>query len=100
MIPLATTGRAAPGRAWSQGLHQYVELKEGLANSHANSAVTQITFQRFFTRYLRLAGASGTLREAAGELKAVYGLSLLHVLQRTPPRITTPCRSSSVSARE
>lgn len=84
-----TTGRAAPGRAWSQGLHQYVELKEGLVSSHASSTVTQITFQRFFTRYLRLAGASGTLREAASELKTVYGLSLLPVPHRQPPRITT-----------
>ena len=83
-----TTGRAAPGRAWSQGLHQMVELKEELALSQSNSTVTQITFQRFFPRYLRLAGASGTLGEATGELKTVYGLGVVVVAPRTPARIT------------
>ncbi|MFC5500128.1 DEAD/DEAH box helicase [Caenimonas terrae] len=83
-----TTGRAAPGRAWSQGLHQMVELKEEVALTQSNSTVTQITFQRFFPRYLRLAGASGTLGEARAELKAVYGLQLVVVPPRTPPRVT------------
>jgi preprotein translocase subunit SecA len=82
-----TTGRAAYGRAWSLGLHQLVELKEGVALSRRNSTVTQITFQRFFTRYLRLGGASGTLREAATELRAVYGLRLVRIPARTPARV-------------
>jgi preprotein translocase subunit SecA len=82
-----TTGRAAPGRAWSQGLHQLVELKEDLRPTQSNSTVTQITFQRFFPRYLRLAGASGTLGEARRELKAVYGLEVVVVAPRVPPRI-------------
>ena len=79
-----TTGRAAPGRAWSQGLHQLVELKEGAAPTASNSTVTQITFQRFFPRYLRLAGASGTLGEADGELRSVYGLRTVVVPSRLP----------------
>ncbi len=82
-----TTGRAAPGRAWSQGLHQFVELKECVQNTSSNSTVTQITFQRFFPRFLRLAGASGTLREAAGELKSVYRLRIVVVPRRLPPRL-------------
>ncbi|MBC7729984.1 MAG: preprotein translocase subunit SecA, partial [Microbacteriaceae bacterium] len=82
-----TTGRAAPGRAWSQGLHQLVESKEGVSTSQPNSTVTQITFQRFFPRYLRLAGASGTLGEAAGELKTVYGLSIGVVAPRLPRQV-------------
>ena len=82
-----TTGRAAPGRAWSQGLHQLVELKEDLRPTQSNSTVTQITFQRFFPRYLRLAGASGTLGEARRELKAVYGLGVVLVPPRAPPRV-------------
>jgi preprotein translocase subunit SecA len=83
-----TTGRAAPGRAWSQGLHQLVELKEGARNSQSNSTVTQITFQRFFPRYLRLAGASGTLGEAASELRTLYGLEVVVVPPRTKRRVT------------
>ncbi|UUZ65213.1 hypothetical protein LP417_11710 [Polaromonas sp. P1-6] len=43
-----TTGRAAQGRAWSAGLHQLVEWKEGVPASHRNSTVTEITLQRFF----------------------------------------------------
>lgn len=82
-----TTGRAAPGRAWSRGLHQLVELKEKLAPSARNSTVTQCTFQRFFVRYLRLAGISGTLRGAGAELRAVYGLRLLRVPPRLPRQV-------------
>ena len=82
-----STGRAAPGRAWSQGLHQLVELKEGIAVSQENSTVTQITFQRFFPRYLRLAGTSGTLAEARRELKQVYRLEVLTLAPRLPRRV-------------
>jgi preprotein translocase subunit SecA len=86
-----TTGRSAPGRAWSRGLHQWVELREGVAVTQRNTTVTQITFQRFFRRYLRLAGMSGTVAGSAGELRAVYGLSTLRVPLRLPSRrITLP----------
>jgi preprotein translocase subunit SecA len=79
-----TTGRAATGRAWSSGLHQLVEWKEGVAPSQRNATMTQITFQRFFPRYHRLAGTSGTLSEAAGELRQVYGLDVFVVPRRSP----------------
>lgn len=85
-----TTGRAAAGRAWSAGLHQLVELKEGVAATLRNRTHSQITFQRFFPRYLRLAGASGTVREAARELRQVYGLRLVLVPRRTPSRVAPP----------
>ncbi|MBC5783736.1 hypothetical protein H8N03_12340 [Ramlibacter sp. USB13] len=85
-----TTGRAAAGRAWSAGLHQLVELKEGVAATRRNSPHSQTTFQRFFPRYLRLAGASGTVREAARELRQVYGLRLVLVPRRTPSRVASP----------
>jgi preprotein translocase subunit SecA len=82
-----TTGRPAAGRAWSGGLHQLVELKEGVSATRRNGTLTQITFQRFFPRYLRLAGASGTLREARGELRQVYGLDLVLISPRVPSRL-------------
>lgn len=85
-----TTGRAAAGRAWSAGLHQLVERKEGVAATRRNTTRSQITFQRFFPRYLRLAGASGTVREAARELRQVYGLRLVVVPRRTPSRVAPP----------
>lgn len=82
-----TTGRAAPGRAWSQGLHQMVELKEQVAASLASRTVTQITFQRFFPRYFRLAGTSGTLGEARREFKQVYHLDVVTLAPRLPRRV-------------
>ncbi len=83
-----STGRAAPGRAWSRGLHQLIELKEDCAPGRAYATVAQITYQRFFRRYLRLAGMSGTLNGAERELAAVYGLSVVRIAPRTPSKRT------------
>ena len=79
-----TTGRLASGRVWSRGLHQSIELKEGCKPSSELVTAAQITYQRFFPRYLRLAGMSGTLREAQAELQSVYGLPLVRVPLRRP----------------
>jgi len=87
MLVDETTGRAAPGRAWSSGLHQLVEWKEGIAATRRNATMTQTTFQRFFPRYLRLAGASGTLAEARAELRQVYGLDVVVIPRREPSRV-------------
>jgi preprotein translocase subunit SecA len=81
------TGRISPGRAWSRGLHQLVEIKEGVPLTARNATLTQITFQRFFVRYLRLAGISGTLRGSTGELRSVYGLGCVRVPPRTPRQV-------------
>lgn len=82
-----TTGRTSPGRAWSRGLHQLVELKEGVVLTQRNTTMTQITFQRFFVRFLRLAGISGTLKGSEGELRAVYGLRMVRIPSRTPRQV-------------
>ena len=68
----AQTGRAAPGRVWSRGLQTLVELKEGCTPSPATTPRAQISYPRFFARYLRLCGMSGTLAECAPELRALY----------------------------
>ena len=81
-----TTGRVAQGRKWSNGLHQLIELKEGLAPSPLQRTSAQLTYQRFFPRYWRLCGTSGTLREARHELLDVYGLAVEVVPLRTPSR--------------
>jgi preprotein translocase subunit SecA len=81
------TGRTAPGRAWSHGLHQLVEIKEGVPLTRRNATLTQITFQRFFVRYLRLAGISGTLAGSTGELRSIYGLQSVRVPPRTPRQV-------------
>ena len=88
-----TTGRVAPGRMWARGLHQLVECKEGLRPASELVTLAQITYQRFFGRYLWLSGMSGTLSEGRGELCSVYGLEMVRVpLQR-------PCRRKVLPAR-
>ena len=88
-----TTGRIAPGRAWSRGLHQLIELKEGCTPTAPQVTAAQITYQRFFPRYLRLGGLSGTLCESAGELRALYDLGVQRVpLRRPDRRMTLPAR--------
>ena len=79
-----TTGRLAPGRTWSRGLHQFIELKEQCKVSGEAVTRAQITYQRFFPRYFRLCGMSGTLAESRGELSSVYGLNVVRVPLRKP----------------
>jgi preprotein translocase subunit SecA len=81
-----TTGRVAPGRVWSRGLQQLLEAKEGCPPSGEMETIAQITYQRFFPRYLRLCGMSGTLTEAQAELRSVYGLRVQRVPLRKPSR--------------
>jgi preprotein translocase subunit SecA len=83
-----STGRLAAGRVWSRGLHLLIELKEHCAPSGDTAAIAQITYQRFFQRYLGLCGMSGTLTEARGELSAVYGLPVVKVPLGRPDRRT------------
>ncbi|MDH5338149.1 MAG: hypothetical protein OEW22_00105 [Rubrivivax sp.] len=87
------TGRAAPGRVWSRGLHTVVALKEGLHPPDETDTVARTSFQRFFQRYWRLAGLSGTLWEARAELRAVYGLPVCRIpLHQRSRRRTLPAR--------
>jgi preprotein translocase subunit SecA len=79
-----TTGRVAPGRMWSKGLHQLIEVKEGCPPTGEMETIAQITYQRFFPRYLHLAGMSGTLTEARDELGTVYGMKVSRVPLRRP----------------
>ncbi len=81
-----TTGRVTPGRRWSQGLHQLIELTQGLAPSPEQRTTAQMSFQRFFPRYWRLCGTSGTLGEARAELLQTYGLEVQPVPLRRASR--------------
>lgn len=80
------TGRVLADRSWEKGLHQMVEAKEGLAVTPHRVPVARMTYQSFFTRYERLAGMSGTVREVAGELWAVYGLPVVRIPTHQPVR--------------
>lgn len=81
------TGRPAPGRVWPRGLHTAVEIKEGCPPGEDSETVAQITYPRFFGRYLLLGGMSGTLWEARGELRRVHGLPVVRIPLRRPSRL-------------
>ncbi|MGR3572673.1 preprotein translocase subunit SecA [Brevirhabdus sp.] len=78
------TGRVMEDRSWSEGLHQLVELKEGLELTEPRDTMTKITYQRVFRRYARLSGMTGTARDAAWELWTVYGLAVAHIPTNRP----------------
>jgi preprotein translocase subunit SecA len=80
------TGRLMPDRAWEQGLQQMIEAKEGCLISERREPLARISYQRFFSRYLRLCGTSGTLGEVAPELQRVYGLKVRKVASHKPSR--------------
>ena len=81
-----STGRLMPDRSWEQGLHQMIEAKEGCVISEQRESLARISYQRFFSRYLRLGGTSGTLGEVSQELQQVYGLQVRKVAPNKPSR--------------
>jgi preprotein translocase subunit SecA len=68
------TGRLMNGRRWSDGLHQAVEAKEGVAIQHENRTLATITFQNYFRMYGKLGGMTGTADTEAYEFQEIYGL--------------------------
>jgi len=76
------TGRIASGRTWSRGLHQMIEIKEGVELTAPHETVSRIAAQQFFARYWRIGGLSATLREARHELASTYGLSVTPIAPR------------------
>jgi len=68
------TGRRMPDRSWEGGLHQLIELKEGVDVTPPKETLAKTTYQKFFRRYWRIAGMSGTISEIADELNATYGV--------------------------
>ncbi len=79
-----STGRLMPDRSWERGLHQMIELKEGCEMTGQNETLARITYQRFFRRYLLVAGMSGTVTEVADELWASYRLRVVRIPTHKP----------------
>jgi preprotein translocase subunit SecA len=69
------TGRMQPGRRWSEGLHQAIEAKEGVAVQPESRTFASITFQNYFRLYEKLAGMTGTAVTSSEEFYKVYGLN-------------------------
>ncbi len=71
------TGRMMPGRRWSDGLHQAVEAKEGVAIQRENQTLASITFQNYFRLYSTLSGMTGTADTEAPEFEQIYNLEVV-----------------------
>jgi preprotein translocase subunit SecA len=78
------TGRLMSGRRWSDGLHQAVEAKEGVAIQAENQTLASITFQNYFRMYGKLAGMTGTADTEAYEFHQIYGLETVVVPTHRP----------------
>ncbi|MDO6764545.1 preprotein translocase subunit SecA [Agarivorans sp. 1_MG-2023] len=78
------TGRTMPGRRWSEGLHQAVEAKEGVAIQNENQTLASITFQNYFRLYEKLSGMTGTADTEAFEFQSIYGLDTVVVPTNKP----------------
>ena len=81
-----STGRVMPDRTWERGLHQMIECKENCEITGQRRTLAQITYQRFFSRYLLLCGMTGTAQEVAAEVKRSYDLSVTRIPTHKPSR--------------
>ena len=85
------TGRLMPGRRWSDGLHQAVEAKEGVAIRKEDQTLATITFQNYFRMYKKLSGMTGTAETEAAEFDKIYKLEIVVIPTNRPMlRIENP----------
>lgn len=80
------TGRLMSGRRWSDGLHQAVEAKEGVAIQPENQTLASITFQNYFRLYSKLSGMTGTADTEAYEFQEIYGLETVVIPANRPSK--------------
>ena len=80
------TGRLMAGRRWSDGLHQAVEAKEGVAIQPENQTLASITFQNYFRLYTKLGGMTGTADTEAYEFQEIYGLETVVIPPNRPSK--------------
>jgi preprotein translocase subunit SecA len=78
------TGRVLEGRRYSEGLHQAIEAKEGVAIKEENQTLATITLQNYFRLYEKLAGMTGTAETEAAELAQIYSLEVIAVPTNAP----------------
>ncbi|MGH3013872.1 MAG: preprotein translocase subunit SecA, partial [Gaiellaceae bacterium] len=78
------TGRIMEGRRWSEGLHQAVEAKEGVAIKEEHVTLATITLQNYFRLYEKLAGMTGTAKTEEKEFQEIYDLSVVEIPTNEP----------------
>ncbi len=84
MIVDEFTGRVLEGRRYSEGLHQAIEAKEGVAIKEENQTLATITLQNYFRMYDKLAGMTGTAITEEGEFVEIYGLEVVVIPTNRP----------------
>ena len=78
------TGRVLPGRRYSDGLHQAIEMKEGVEIQRESLTIATITFQNFFNKFKKKSGLTGTAITSAKEFKDVYNLEIVEIPTNKP----------------
>jgi preprotein translocase subunit SecA len=78
------TGRIMEGRRWSEGLHQAVEAKEGVAIQEEHVTLATITLQNYFRLYEKLGGMTGTAKTEEKEFVEIYGLNVVEIPTNVP----------------
>ena len=78
------TGRILEGRRWSEGLHQAVEAKEGVAIREENQTLATITLQNYFRLYDKLSGMTGTALTEAQEFMKIYKTPMVEIPTNVP----------------
>ena len=100
----AFTGRVLDGRRWSDGLHQSIEAKEGIAVSEQSQVIAKVTYQALFRQFTRLSGMTGTAMGDASELEITYGLQVtpiptaLPIARRDYPDVSFKSRKAANKA--
>ena len=85
------TGRTMPGRRFSEGLHQAIEAKEGVAIQKESKTMATITFQNFFRMYKKLSGMTGTAKTEEEEFRNIYNMYVTTIPTNKPiVRIDAP----------
>merc|ERR1712232_376289 len=92
------------GRRWSDGLHQSIEAREGIAVSEQSKVIAKVTYQSLFRQFSRLAGMTGTAVADAEELELTYDLKVtpvpmaLPIARRDYPDVSFKTRSAANNA--
>jgi len=78
------TGRLSEGRRFSEGLHQAIEAKEGVAIQDESQTLADTTYQNYFRMYKKLAGMTGTAQTEATEFAQIYNLDVVSIPTNLP----------------
>lgn len=78
------TGRVMPGRAYSDGLHQAIEAKEGVPIKEETTTLATITYQNFFRLFNKLAGMTGTAKTEEEEFRTIYNMRVIEIPTNRP----------------